>query len=269
MAWWFGMFATAIAVIMTGIGIGSNSGSADAGVTSVLCMGAAVLSLGLIIRSTARWLLEPKVNWTVPWSQVRVLGTDGKFVHLKLTWKGTTWIGRLEPVPKPDSERLMVAIATRRLPDEQRLSSWMRPSWVDRMVLVAVLAGLGYAAVEAYPIATDLLTTLDEPRSGPLAGIPDPIPATRLEGFVKGCVHETGDAPVVTNSLVGSTLTWSATATSGWAVGHLRWEAGTQRLELVQAPSTESAGGLEGFCKRWDYEPSECYMGKKRRNRRD
>ena len=248
--WWFGGLAAFVASGMTVIGIGNWAQSPEAMASGAVCIFPVVLVAALMLRWMARGLLEPTVTWTVPWAEVARLAADGRSVQVKLRTQGGSWLGRLVPDKGPSNQIALAAIRDGRVPHGERASGWWRPPVVDKLLLASALAGLGYCAVLVAPDVAALMRQADEPRTGPLAGIPHHLGAGRIEAFLGGCAN--GATPgILRNRRDGDALTW--VSSQELETLHLRWQAGTSRTELVGAPRAGGSGRIEGFFRDADH----------------
>lgn len=243
LSWWFSFLASGLAGLMTVIGIANRSQSLEVALTGATCIFPVILIGGLFARWLARRLLEPPVRWTVPWGDVTHLAAGNKDLDLKVLVGGNTWIGRLSPRRSAYVSQTLAGIRAGAVPQGQHARGWHRPAFIDKLLLVGVLAGLGAGAWKIEPELRRYLQTADEARSGPLAGIPDPVSDGELLPFQASCPGRSGQAQVH-NRRAGSTLVIDAKGLQGNLL-HLRWQAGSKRIQLVEstpARSTQLAG---------------------------
>jgi hypothetical protein len=248
-------------VLITSLGVANATSSAAWLLGGPICSFLGVAVVAILLGYTGRALLQPRVKLAVPWESLRYVASDGRFVKLSVQSGRKRMVGRLRPNWRTRRRDLLEGIRQGRLPGGTGRSSKLRyrPVWVDRLVQVAVIAALVLGLDQASPYLAEAWQTRGEPSSGPLAGIPSRLTAAQLEmANLAACSPGDSDAPRVHNRRVGDHLAWTFDLDAdhdarGHRVGHLLWEAGTARTELLGFIGARSPKGDErGFFREAD-----------------
>jgi len=248
--WWVVALTSTVGLALTAVGVANNL---DDWRTLPLTVGLGLpfmWSLLTSLRYFLHRLLEPKVKTVVPWQQVRHLATDGRTLEIHADFDGRPLHARLQPTwGKKKARRALATIAAGGLSHHEvaRARGWWRPAWFDQVLLLGAFGAIGVTAKHVEPTVSGWFADVGDPASGPLAGIPDPVGDVTLAAYDRACGHRSKAPGRLTNGRDGEALTWTSDLGPDSAIGHLRWQAGTARMELAQAPLVQSTGRLAGF----------------------
>ncbi len=254
LASWVGLFGGTVAMVLTTIGMGWRTRSWEWLIYGPL-VGLPVLFVGFfLLRWLGRAVLEPRTTVQVHWDQVDHLATDGLFVEVQARSKRGKVMGRMRLRRRSKHhQRVLRGIELGGLPGGMGgpTTHLMRPVWVDRMLLLGVLGGCLWAGVALEPRISLWLLGRGEPRSGPLAGIPEALTPTQLEELTPGaCAGGRAEAPRVVNRREDTSLSWTVDPDGAdpddWRLLHLRWSAGTGRMDLMGEAGTIEDGATHG-----------------------
>ena len=245
--WWFGVLAS-MAVAVTGLwGVAQRTQSLEAALSGASCVLPTILIGALMMRWVAHRILEPKVKWMVPWDDVERLAANKTCVQLRVGVDGSTWLARMTPKKKRWHTQTLRGIRKGQIPHGEHASGWVRPAFLDKLAFLVVFGVLGGLAWKAEPIAAELVARAEEPRSGPLAGIPDPVSLTQVEDFMGSCRNPSPVSASLGNRQEGDALVWTAGGAQGHQVHTLRWQAATRRVELVAKGERGAGRTIPGF----------------------
>ncbi len=251
---WFTVAAGAISVGLTAVGFGWRTSSFQAFLFA-LAVGLPVFGL---LWALVRWIggriLEPGLGKAVPWGHVTEIASNGRVVDLVVQTDQGTVHGRL--VPRRWNFKVrggLDAIRDARLPGGRGgdATRAQRPVWVDQAVMLAGIVSMFIAAWISEPLVTSALLGIGEPDEGPLAGVPAALEIEQVDARHAGrCDAGDESAPAITNRRDGDALVWTLTdgAKADWTTVHLRWPAGTTRIERVGSAGEDGDGGrIDGF----------------------
>lgn len=246
-AWWFGVLAS-MAVAVTGLwGVAQRTQSLEAALSGASCVLPTILIGALLMRWVAHRILEPKVKWMVPWDDVERLAANKTCVQLRVGLNGSTWLARMTPKKKRWHTQTLKGIRKGQIPHGEHATGWVRPAFLDKLAFLVVFGVLGGLAWKAEPIAAELVARAEEPRSGPLGGIPDPVSLAQVEDFLGSCRNPSPVSASLANRQEGDALVWTTGGAQGHQVHTMRWQAGTPRLELVAEGGRGAGGKILGF----------------------
>ena len=235
------LMASIPVVLITALGMMNASGQASWLLGMPACSFPSLLLAVVFLGWLGRALLQPKVKLTIPWSDLRYVASNKRFVMLSVKAGRRRIVGRIRPRWGLGRKALLTRIRQGRLPGGTGRASRLRyrPVWLDRLVQLAFVLGVVFVADKGWPYLAERWMTRGEPRSGPLAGIPARLTPAQLEmASISACNSLDTTAPRVRNRRVGDHLAWAfaqggAAAPEGHRVGHLLWKAGTNHTELV------------------------------------
>ncbi|MFK7927091.1 MAG: hypothetical protein AB8H79_02800 [Myxococcota bacterium] len=230
---WSLVVATILVVVPTTSGLSIRLGPEWLLWTPILAL--VLVGPGFLLIQMLAWrLFQPRVREVLPWDRVRSLWSDNRVIFIELNSPVGVLRGQIRPrsAGSRGMRALMAGIRGGYMPAETgNIRRRGRSIWLDRAVQLAALSLLGVGVWAVRQPLTDLLVYWNEDT---VVLVPARMSDAAWEARRKApCVAQGGGDARVFNKRAGDRLTWQVQGSMrDLRLAHVRWRAGSSRLEL-------------------------------------